>query len=136
MPNLNAVPRCRRCSSTAHVTDMCPRVAHFARTATTEGNVPAYRYPVKNLASFTHSNWTWAAPGTKGNVCDCCGTLCFCIATAGLLSRTRSQTKKITALVDVVAPQDAYPQDAALQVATPQVTMQDGIAAFLQYDSE
>jgi hypothetical protein len=80
---------------------------------------------------FHHVNWTWAPPGCKGNVCEHCGTHCFCTAKLGLLPKTRSTL----ATANVQQQQHAAGPAEQQAVAAPQDALQDGIAAILQYDS-
>lgn len=76
---------------------------------------------------FHHVNWTWVPPGGKGNVCERCGSHCFCTAESGLLPKTRS----------AVAATNAAQQLPVQQAVAPsQDGQQDGIAAILQYDSD
>jgi hypothetical protein len=82
---------------------------------------------------FHHVNWTWAPPGCKGNVCERCGSNCFCTAKLGLLPKTRSALAAANA-----AQMNAAAQMHAVQqaVVAPQDEQLDGIAAILQYDSD
>jgi len=70
---------------------------------------------------FHHVNWTWAPPGSKGNVCERCGTNCFCAAEAGVLPRTRGSAKNEA----VTAATNGHP-----------FVLADGLAAIMQYDSD
>lgn len=74
---------------------------------------------------FRHVNWTWAPPGSKGNVCERCGTNCFCAAQQGLLPRTRGAAKN-----------EAAKQVVAAVVNENPVVLADGLAAIMQYDSD
>jgi hypothetical protein len=86
---------------------------------------PSY-YPIANKAMFFHVNWTWAPPGTRGNVCELCGSHCFCAAKAGLLPKTRSGS--MSASVE---------QPVRLAVEQPvQQAVQDSLELILQYDSD
>jgi hypothetical protein len=95
---------------------------------------PPSFYPVKNKTCFFHVNWTWAPPGTQGNICEQCGTHCFCAAKQGLLPKTRSALVAVHPQVVVEQQGLAIEHDAvALEsVAAPL----DGLAAILQYDSD
>ncbi len=72
---------------------------------------------------FHHVNWTWAPPGTKGNMCERCGTNCFCVAEAGLLPKTRAAAKNI-----------ANADSDGVYVAP--AVLPDGLAAIMLYDSD
>jgi hypothetical protein len=79
---------------------------------------------------FHHVNWTWAPPGDKGNVCETCGSHCFCTAKLGLLPKTRSALATANVQHQHAAAAEHAPQQHAEQQA-----VADGIAAILQYDS-
>ena len=70
---------------------------------------PPNYHPIKNYAMFTCSNWTWASPGARGNICDQCGTDCFCDAKNGLLPRKRGRGGVVSPAPgsDAAAPLDA-----------------------------
>ena len=81
---------------------------------------------------FFHVNWTWAPPGTRGNVCELCGSHCFCAAKAGLLPKTRSAIAAASA-----TQQHAVEQPVQLAVEQPvQQAVQDSLELILQYDSD
>ena len=80
---------------------------------------------------FHHVNWTWVPPGGKGNVCERCGSHCFCTAESGLMPKTRSAVAAANAAQQLPVQQDLNPA-----VAPPQEGQQDGIAAILMYDSD
>ena len=71
---------------------------------------PSY-HPIKNISQFRSGNWMWAPPGARFNVCDHCGTHCFCDAEEGLLPRTRGAA--VGAGVAAVAPMGAVAAAAA-----------------------
>ena len=95
---------------------------------------------------FHHVNWTWVPPGGKGNVCERCGSHCFCTAESGLLPKTRSAVAAAKAAQQLPVQQNLNPlvahpqlpvqQDFNPAVAPPQEGQQDGIAAILMYDSD
>ena len=72
---------------------------------------PSY-HPIKNISQFRSGNWMWAPPGARFNVCDHCGTHCFCDAEEGLLPRTRGAAVG-GAGVAAVAPMGAVAAAAA-----------------------
>jgi hypothetical protein len=76
-------------------------------------------------------NWTWAPPGSKGNVCERCGTNCFCAANEGLLPRTRSTVKNqaMKQSSDGVANENPVVNEGP-------VVLPEGLAAIIQYDSD
>jgi hypothetical protein len=76
---------------------------------------PSY-HPIKNLTQFRSGNWTWAPPGARGNVCDNCGTHCFCDAKKGLLPRKR---RAVVDVVDAAPPAAAEAAPAVVDDATP-----------------
>jgi hypothetical protein len=96
---------------------------------------PSY-YPISNKTMFHHVNWTWAPPGANGNLCERCGTHCFCAAEAGLLPKTRGALAAVHAVTALEAVQEAVQEAAQEAVVAPQYVLQDGIAAILQYDTE
>ncbi len=90
---------------------------------------PSY-HPIKNFTQFRYGNWTWAPPGARGNVCDNCGTHCFCDAKEGLLPRKR-RAVVAPAVVDTATPvaADAGVADAVVDAASPAVAAADVDAA-------
>jgi len=78
---------------------------------------PSY-YPIKNLTQFRSGNWTWAPPGDRGNVCDYCGTHCFCDAKKGLLPRKRGA---VVGVAGVVYPAVAHAAVLHIHAAAPAV---------------
>ena len=95
---------------------------------------PSY-HPIKNLTQFRSGNWTWAAPGARGNVCDFCGTHCFCDAEEGLLPRTRGAAAGLAAPVALAA-NAAAPAAAPAVVNVVEDVEFEGIVALLAYDDE
>jgi len=120
---------------------------------------PRDHYPVHNNGMYHHVNWTWAPPGAKGNVCENCGTHCFCADVVALLPRTRSAAAAaaaaaapvggIAAVVAVVAAAPVGGVAAAIAggaaapvggvaaaIAGGAAAPVDGIAALFEYDSD
>ena len=96
---------------------------------------PSY-HPIKNLTQFRSGNWTWAPPGDRGNVCDFCGTHCFCDAEEGLLPRTRGAAAGLAAPVAALAANAAAPAADAAAPAVVEDVEFEGIVALRAYDDE
>lgn len=92
---------------------------------------PHSYYPIANKKMYHHVNWTWAPPGAKGNICERCGSHCFCAAEAGLLPKTRSSSVAVQQEPDAVEEQQ---QPDGVQ--EPAEAPLDGLAAILQYESD